>query len=361
MPDPGDELERILADTRAQLGRIRLEMPELEDGTASAREVQEWARISLGPAVVEPVRPSPPPPPPVELPSVSLAAEPSAPAATATTAPPAALEPSTPPAPKPPPARKPVLEPTARPPSPISVRPFQPAQAAAASSRLKKAAGPVAAIASLALLAWAIFKPGSGGQELPFPDYDALAVDASGAVIAARGAFIERKASDGSTLRVASVDRPLRSLSWTQEGLYASDGTPALMRWLSPDEPPDRFVLDHAPQFVFASGGNVWTQDASGNIRQFLLNRSMTGVYLQPLDMAALPGGSVGDFIVDAAGSVLALDAQGTLLRFEHLESVFTAPSRGRSYGQGARLVPAAGGARVLIPRADGAPRLAPL
>ncbi|MDX6768878.1 MAG: signal recognition particle-docking protein FtsY, partial [Elusimicrobiota bacterium] len=83
MPEPADELERILADARAQLGRIRLEVPELEDGTPAPREVQEWARSSLAVAPVEPVIAVPPP---QAVPSVSL--EPLAPPA-----PPASLRP----------------------------------------------------------------------------------------------------------------------------------------------------------------------------------------------------------------------------------------------------------------------------
>ncbi len=344
MPDPGDELERILADTRAQLGRIRLTMPELEDGTPSPGEVQEWARSSLAQPALEPVvkavAPPPPPPPPVELPSVSLAPEP---APVAAAAPAAVIER----APTPPPREPVIAAPAAPAPSAAPVR--------------KRLAAPVAAVAALVLLAWAIFKPGSGGVVLPFADFDALTVDAAGGVIAARGLFIERKDASGDTSRLADLARPLRSLSWTASGLYGSDGTPALLRWRGPGEEPDRFVLDHAPQFVFASGDGVWTRDESGNVRQFMLNRSMTGVYLQPLDMAALPGGAPGSFAVDAAGAVLTLDASGALLRHEHLEGAYSPPSRGRVFGAGARLVPAADGARVVAPQDDGAPRLVPL
>ncbi|MDX6771116.1 MAG: hypothetical protein SF051_16420, partial [Elusimicrobiota bacterium] len=225
----------------------------------------------------------------------------------------------------------------------------------------KRFAGPAAAFAALAALSWTLFAPGRDALELPFADHDALTLDAAGGVIAARGLRVERAGPDGTVTRLADLDRPARSLSWSEDGLYGADGTPALLRWRAAGERPDRFVLDHAPLAVFAANGTIWTQDAAGGIRQFLLNRSMTGVYLQPLDLAALPGGPVGPFAVDADGTLLAIDAAGALRRFAHSNGAYAAPRAGRSYGTGASLVPAPAGARVLVPRAEGAALIKPL
>lgn len=346
MADPGEEFERILADARAQLGRIRLELPQLEEGTPGPRDIEAWAKSSLGPA---PAAPAPvvvaePAPPVMAAPAPVFAAPPLRPSLAPP--PPEPAPEDAPPAPAPATPRARETPPPARP------REAEPARPALAPGR-KALWGAAAAVAAAALL-WTALRPGGGTVELPFTDFDALAVDDAGGVIAARGLILERRGPDGSTARLAALERPLRSLSWTPEGLYAVDGSPALLRWGAPDAPPDRFTLDHAPRHVFAGPDGVWTQDASGQVRQFLLNRSMTGVFLQPLDMAVLPGGPTGAFAVASDGAVLTVDAQGALRRYEHAVGAYASPSRGADYGAGAVLVPAPSGARVLRLRADG-------
>lgn len=351
MADPGDELERILADARVQLSRIRLDLPDLEGGSPSPRDVKEWARTSLDVAAFVPVKPPAPAPPPEELPSVQPSAAPPddepqdapSPASAAPSPPPAVLAPV--------PRRTPT-------PVPVPLSPPAAASATAVTPPWKRLGWPAAGALALALGAGVLLRSGRGSIEVPFEQYDALTIDASGAVIAAHDLRIDRRSGEDLTSRASGLSRPLRSLSWAADGLYGTDGSPTLLRWPSADAPPDRFSLDHEPVAVFAANGSVWTQDAEGNIRQYLLNRSMTGVFLQPLDRAMLPGGRVGPFAVGRDGAVLALDPKGVLLRFEHAQSAFSEPARGRSYGPGAVLVPAPEGARVLVPRDDGAPLL---
>jgi hypothetical protein len=197
----------------------------------------------------------------------------------------------------------------------------------------------VAAAAALSVAGafwWSLGTAGKG-TSLPFIAFDAIAARAHGQWLVARELELLLYDSSAKPRMFARLSKPLISLCWTDATLYGIDRENTLLLWEKPGAPPKTFSLDHAPQAIFARTPHVWTLDETGNLRQFILAVSMTGVFLQPLDRVDI--GRSGDFTVAEDGSVLLLDrSTGELLHLTRVKSQYVVAAKSASYGAGARL-----------------------
>ena len=400
MADPSDELERILAETHARLNEIRLEVPLMEKGGPEPPSPQSWAAQSLSPAFPRPTkapRPAPmsPPPTPAFPPAMAPADEPPPPVYFPPTkpklrpaqAPPGATPASEakPPAERPyfrdelalpsvelPPPPSPSLAPVAAPsesaspasaatrPVPLetlltpeyslSNEPDAPALRAPLSSSVRGMLG-AAALLTVAVGVWWSFPSTRVETTLPAVSFDAISAHEGDQWLVSRQRDLLLYDAGAKSRVVADLPRPLTSMVWSGGMLYGTDGKNTLFRWERLDAPPEIFTLDHAPVAIFARLPHVWTLDVKGNLRQFLLARSMTGMFLQPLDLdeILLPG----DFNIADDGTLVVLErSTGNLIRLARDKAVYAVTSRGTSYGPGARL--ASSGRGLWIARADG-------
>ncbi len=291
MADPDAELERILTAALSQLNGIRLELPSLEDGRPAPLSPQVWAAESLSPArpkeELQRVR------------SVEL--------------------------PPPPPLQAPAAEPSPQP-APQVARPQHP--------------GMIAAVLLLATgfgLWWSL-RATQTQTVLPLASYDAIAARGPAEWLVSRQRELLLYDASSQPRVLARLLKPLTALFWTDGTLYGIDGGNTLFLWESMEAPAQVFSLDHVPTAIYARPPHVWTLDDRGSLRQFLLARSMTGVFLQPLDRVEVR--HWGDFSLADDGTLLLLErSSGQLLGLTRENSVYTVTTRGASYGAGARLL----------------------
>lgn len=325
MADPDDEFERILSGARAQLDGIRLELPTLEDGSPPPPSPQSWAAASLAPGEGLP--------PVAREPSVNgeeaerlLAGE----------------------------ARLPVSDRTEEPQivRNVEVRPSQTAPSAAAQQRHP---GHLARLVAAALLAtgsglWWSLRPTQTQTVLPLASFDAIAARDAGEWLVARGQDLILYDASLKSRTLARLDTPLTAMIWAEGALYGTDGKNTLFRWERLDAPPKMFSLDHAPLAIYVRPPHIWSLDERGSLRQFLLARSMTGVFLQPLDRVEVR--LKGDFSLADDGTLLLLErSSGRLLGLTREKSAYGVTARGASYGPEARLL--ASGVGLWIAQVD--------
>ena len=315
MAGPDDEFERILASTLSQLGGIRLEIPTLEDGSPPPPSPQSWAAASLAPVARE------------EAPRVLSVEAPTQPPTTT----PAASPPSQ------------AAAPTTVPRSPAAT----PAKQRGPSRSMLVAAALLAAGSAL----WWSLRPARTQTVLPLASFDAIAARDAGEWLAARGQDLLLYDASLKSRALGRLSKSLTSMVWAEGALYGTDGKNTLFRWEKLDAPPKAFSLDHAPLAIYARPPHVWTLDDKGGLRQFLLARSMTGVFLQPLDRVEVR--LTGDFSLADDGTLLLLErSSGRLLGLAREKSVYVVTARGASYGAGARLL--SSGRGLWVARADG-------
>ena len=356
MAEPADELEQILGEAHVRLSKIRLELPILEGDGPAPPSPAEWAAASLAPpSPSRPVRAAPAPSVSTVFPRVEIQRVVSSPQVPADPQPLPSVELPAEPlkaeAPEPPlPAPVPVAAPSAPeilPPRTndfdvsLSLRTSKPTRALLLTAAFMAAAGGIW---------WSLSAP-SARQELPLASFDALSAHVPGQWLIARHRELLHYDTAQKLAVLARLPKPLNSMLWTDGTLYATDGINTLLRWERLDGAPQTFALDHAPVAIFARAPHIWTLDEEGNLRQFLFSHSMTGVFLQPLDLSK--AGLSGDFSLGDNGSLIILErSSGNILRLTRDKSAYTVTTRGPSYGAGARLLPSSRG--LWIARADG-------
>jgi hypothetical protein len=208
-----------------------------------------------------------------------------------------------------------------------------------------------AALLAIAVGIWWSFPKTRVETTLPSVSFDAIAAHDGDQWLLARQRDLLLYDAGAKSRVVADLPRPLTSMVWSGGMLYGTDGKNTLFRWERLDAPPETFTLDHSPVAIFARLPHVWTLDVKGNLRQFLLARSMTGVFLQPLDLDEIL--LSGDFNIAEDGVLVVLErSTGNLIRLARDKAAYAVTSRGTSYGSGARLTNSSRG--FWIARADG-------
>lgn len=269
---PDDEFERILQQCRQRLSEIDLRLPEIDPAPPRA------SFDLLG------VDPAPDPAPPRSVPP--------------------------PPEPEPPPhdaapreERPPRLE---RAGSPAPAGRGYPRWAAVAAA---------AFILSSSVGYW-LSRQETGGLSLTFDRVDALgSAPGRGKAAVASGKTVTVLDADGRVVETRTLDASVAAISWSGGSLWTADGrTPALVERRA-DGKATSFALNHVPAAIDAGEKYLWSVDAKGKVlRQFLITRSMLGVFLQPLDLYDLPQFTVACFAMDSDGTLWLVDASSRAL-----------------------------------------------
>ena len=115
---------------------------------------------------------------------------------------------------------------------------------------------------------------------------------------------------DGRAVETRPLDAPVTALSLTPGSLWTSNGrTPALVEQRAAGRRAT-FTLNHVPLYVDAQERSLWTSDDKGKqIHQYLITRSMLGVFLQPLDLYDLPELTADCFDMRNDGVLWVVDA----------------------------------------------------
>ena len=218
------------------------------------------------------------------------------------------------------------------------------------SSSIKGMLG-AAAMLAVAVGIWWSLPSTKVEMALPAVSFDAITAHEGDQWLLARQRDLLLYDAGAKSRVVADLPRPLTSMVWSGGMLYGTDGKKTLFRWERLDAPPEMFALDHSPVAIFARLPHVWTLDVKGNLRQFLLARSMTGVFLQPLDLDEIL--LSGDFSIADDGKLVVLErSTGNLISLARAKAAYAVTTRGTSYGAGARL--ASSGRGLWIARTDG-------
>ena len=226
----------------------------------------------------------------------------------------------------------------------------QPARRLPLSSSIKGMLG-AAAMLAVAVGIWWSLPSTKVETALPAVSFDAITAHEGDQWLVSRQRDLLLYDAGAKSRVVADLPRPLTSMVWSGGMLYGTDGKKTLFRWERLDAPPELFTLDHSPVAIFARLPHVWTLDVKGNLRQFLLARSMTGVFLQPLDLDEIL--LSGDFNIADDGKLIVLErSTGNLISLAREKAAYAVTSRGTSYGTGARLTTSGRG--FWIARADG-------
>lgn len=295
---PDDEFERILERCRGGLTGISLDLPEIDPAPPAPR----LTLIEPPPAPAPAPKPAPvPEPAPVPI-SVAEAPRPAAPSV------PEPLQPPPMPVSVPPPSPTPVPAPSPR--SPVSV----PAALRLSPLRLAALAG------AAAVLAWAGFWLVRGGEtdlSLTLEHADALSSVPGDGVAIAEGYAVRFLDDDGHQIETRPLTGPVSAFSWRESSLWAADGRTAALVEHRADGGTASFALNHVPAALDAHEKYLWSTDAKGKqIRQFLITRSMLGIFLQPLDLYDLPDFTVECFDMDLEGALWLVDAPSRRLYF---------------------------------------------
>lgn len=290
---PEDEFERILERCRSGLSEISLDLPDIDPAPA--------------PPPIRLVEDPPPPPAP---------------------APP-------PPPPEPAPAPKPVLKPAPATPTPRpSPRPTPiPRPSAPALPRLRDIPWRAAALATATLILcaaayrnWSRLDAKPLTLELARVDAmsDALGTGKGKLVIAA-GRVVTVLDDKGRSVETRSLPVPVAAMSMSAGSLWTVDGrTPTIVEHRA-DGTSSSFTVNHVPAALDAHEKYLWTTDEkSHQIHQYLITRSMLGLFLQPLDLYDLPGLSVDCFDMDYEGVLWLVDGPSRrLFRLKAEEAVY--------------------------------------
>lgn len=280
MPAEDDEFAALLERCRERLGEIKLDLPQLDDGTPRP------APLSLTP-------------PPARLPP---SAAPAAPA-------PMAAEPELPD------VFPPADLPSAPAPRPAAETPRPAAVAGAAAKPRRWLAAAWAGLALAVAAVWYLAQRPATEIALDVPGADALAVEPDGTLLIAADRELVSASAQGRVLSRAPLDAPVRNLCWDEGTLWSVDGRAAAVVARRRGAPPTSFRLNHVPRAVYVRDKYLWTvADDGRSLHQFLVSRSILGVILQSIDTFSLPSVAAAAFAVDDAGIVWLVDADSRRL-----------------------------------------------
>lgn len=195
---------------------------------------------------------------------------------------------------------------------PFGPRASEPPEPAAAERKVSRWAWVALAAVILAASAgyWAI-RRGTEGLSLPFENADALGGAAGkGRLMVAAGKSVIILDESGRVVETRPLDAPVAAVAWSGGSLWTADGRAAAFVERRADGKSTSFALDHIPVAVDANDKYLWSVDAKGKmLHQFLVTRSMLGVFLQPLDLYDLPEFTVECFALDAEGVLWLVDS----------------------------------------------------
>ena len=258
--EPDDEFERILQQCRQRLSEIDLRLPEIDP--APPRASLELLDVEPAPDPT-PLRLVPPPSEPERQPHAAPPQEERQ----------SRLERDAPPAP-------------------------------AGRGYLRWAAVAAAAFILASSVGYWLSRQETGGLSLTFDRIDALgSVPGGGKMAVAAGRTVTVLDADGRVVETRTLDASVAAIASSGGSLWTADGrTPALVEHRA-DGKATSFALNHIPVAIDADEKYLWSADAKGKIiRQFLITRSMLGVFLQPLDLYDLPQFTVACFAMDSEG-----------------------------------------------------------
>ncbi len=277
-----EEFARIPEEVRLLIGAVRLEVPELEDGSPSPPSPAVWASALFAatpppaaPPALEPLPPLRVEPDEVEIEEVASID----------------LGPVSVPEPE-----------EASEPEPLSAR-----------ARAALAAGLVAA-GALCWLGWTLR---AFTVPIPASSLAAAAGRADGGIAAAQGAGVKFYDRGGRETGSLTLEKAPSSIAWDSGFLYVVDGSgKRVQRWGDAAAAPDAYALDHAPRTIFVRAPYLWTVDADGAyLRQYLMTESMNGSFFQQLDSLKLPDIKTRDLFITKGGRVITIEAEtGRLL-----------------------------------------------
>ena len=135
-------------------------------------------------------------------------------------------------------------------------------------------------------------------------------VPGSGGVAIAADTTVTILGSDGHPLETRPLDAPVVALSWSSGALWTANGrTPALVEHRA-DGGTSSFAVNHVPTAIDAHEKYLWSVDAQGKqVHQYLITRSMLGMFLQPLDLYDLSELTVESFDMDEEGVLWLVDS----------------------------------------------------
>ncbi|MEK7383281.1 MAG: hypothetical protein AAB262_08340, partial [Elusimicrobiota bacterium] len=206
--------------------------------------------------------------------------------------------------------------------------------------RLRSSAIAVAVLVLSGAGFW-LSRRGTQDLALTFDRADAMSgVPAGSGVAIAAGNTLTILDANGHAVETRALDAPVAALSWSVGSFWSANGRTKAVVEHRLDGETSSFGLNHVPSSISASEKNLWSTDEKGRqIHQFLITRSMLGMFLQPLDLYDLPDLTAECFDMDADGVLWMVDAPSRRLYRLKVDGAVYKPV------ESAPLIPLIGGA----------------